>query len=680
MKKIIVLLSATLALAAGPAWAGAKNVILFVGDGVGVSSLNAASIYGYQRPQALYVQRMPHLALADTSTAKEWVTDAAAGATAWATGFKGRNGVVSQTPSAERGVKDGETLKTVLEYAEEHGLSTGIISNDDRTGVTIAAVAAFYAHTNNRQLSGDIFLQMLNPKFGNGPDVVIGTGLKVIQEQTAKLGHQIATEIPAKGYAYVNSLADVSTIDPNKERVIALFDDPDFDFNQAVEQAVARLSKNPKGYLLIAFSDCHLSKAAKTLSRIVELDKAIQNATEKHKQDTLVIMTADHSYDLRIKGEALTETARTASAREVVSVISLEEQHTAEEVPVMAAGPGSKMVHGWISNTDVFHFMMGAFGWEKYRVETRYPISGTGAWDYITVDSAARRLYVSHATQVEVLDAKSGDSVGVITDTPGVHGIAIAEAQKHGFTSNGKENKVSMFDTATLGLIKKIDVGKGPDGIYFDPGSNRIFTNNHGTHDISAIDATSGTVVGTVKAEGDGEQAVIGRNGLIYVNLEDKSEVLVFDPKTLEVKNHFPITGAKTPTGLAIDTKNDRLFIGCRSKSLVVMDAANGKVITTLPIGANVDAAGFDSESHMIFTSNGDGTLSVIHEKSPNEYEDAGTVLTQPSAKTMAFDSKTKKIFLPAADVETIQPTDASQKPQRKVKPGSFAVLVVGKL
>jgi alkaline phosphatase len=365
MKTIAVLFIATFCIAGTPAWAAAKNVILFIGDGAGVSSLNAASIYGYQRPQALYVQKMPHLALADTSTAKEWVTDAAAGATAWATGMKGRNGVVSQSPAAEPGVKDGETLKTVLEYAEEHGLSTGIISNDDRTGVTIAAVAAFYAHTNNRQLSADIFKQMLNPRFGNGPDVVIGTGRKWILEQTKKTGYNLAAQIPAKGYTYVDSLAAVSALDPGKDRVIALFDDVDFDFNEAVEQAIARLSKNPKGYLLIAFSDCHLSKAAKTLSRIVELDKAVQNATEKHQKDTLVMMTADHSYDLRIKGEALTETSKKATVKEVVSAISLEEQHTAEEVPVMAAGPGSEVVHGWISNTDLFHFLMGAFGWDK---------------------------------------------------------------------------------------------------------------------------------------------------------------------------------------------------------------------------------------------------------------------------------------------------------------------------
>jgi alkaline phosphatase len=231
--------------------------------------------------------------------------------------------------------------------------------------VTIAAVAAFYSHTNNRQLSADIFKQLLNPRFGNGVDIVIGTGRKWIVDQTEKAGYHIASEVPAKGYTYVDSLAAVSQLDSNKTRVIALFDDVDFDFSVAVEQAVARLSKNPKGYLLIAFSDCHLAKPLKTLTRIIELDKAVQTAAEKHQKDTLIMMTADHGYDIRIKGEALTETQKTATPKEFLSAISLEEQHTGEEVPVMATGPGSERVHGWISNTDVFHFIMSAFGWEK---------------------------------------------------------------------------------------------------------------------------------------------------------------------------------------------------------------------------------------------------------------------------------------------------------------------------
>src|SRR5205085_10640829 len=177
----------------------------------------------------------------------------------------------------------------------------------------------------------------------------------------------------------------------------------------------------------------------------------------------------------------------------------------------------------------------------NYKLVGRYPIPGVGGFDYVTLDDSARRLYVSHATQVDVLDADSGKVVGTIPDTPGVHGVAIASAFKHGFTSNGRENKVSMFDPVTLALIKKIDVGKGPDGIYYEPKSKRVFTNNHGTHDVTAIDAKTGDVVGTVKLEGDGEQAVIGADGLIYMNSENTNEVVVFDPKSLEVKKRFPV-------------------------------------------------------------------------------------------------------------------------------------------
>src|SRR5258707_8164373 len=276
--------------------------------------------------------------------------------------------------------------------------------------------------------------------------------------------------------------------------------------------------------------------------------------------------------------------------------------------------------------------LQGATG---YRVEARYPVPGAGSWDYVTVDSAARRVYISHATQVDVIDADSGKLVGTIPDTPGVHGIAIATEFKHGFTSNGRENKVSMFDPATLELIKKIDVGKPPDGIYYDPTTKRVFTNNHGTHDISAIDAKTGEVVGTVKAEGDGEQAIIGGDGLIYVNSENTAEVVVFDPKSLEVKKRFPIGVAKTPTGLAYDAKTNRLFIGAREEpKMVVMDAATGKVITSMPIGAGVDYAGFDPKARLIFFScGGDGTLNIFHQKSAGKYEGAGGLPRQPSAK-----------------------------------------------
>ena len=314
-----------------------------------------------------------------------------------------------------------------------------------------------------------------------------------------------------------------------------------------------------------------------------------------------------------------------------------------------------------------------------YKVEQRYPVPGNGGFDYVTIDSSARRLYLSHGTQVDVIDPDNGKFIGTIADTPGVHGVALASEFKHGFTSNGRENKVSMFDPTTLQLINKIEVGKGPDGIYYDPGTKRIFTNNHGSHDITAIDAKSGQVVGTVKVEGDGESAVVA-DGVVYVNLEDTNEVAVFDPKSLEVKKRFPIGVAKTPTGLAYDAKTKRLFIGCRNEpKMVVMDATSGRIVTSFAIGRGVDYAAFDPQAGLVFFSCSEGVLNIFHEKSADDYEDAGPIKTQPSARTMAFDPKTKKVFLSTAEYVETAPATPGGRPQRSIKPDTFVVLVVGK-
>ena len=312
------------------------------------------------------------------------------------------------------------------------------------------------------------------------------------------------------------------------------------------------------------------------------------------------------------------------------------------------------------------------------KLQTRYPIAGAGGWDYITIDSGARRIYVSHAVRVNVLNADTGAPAGTVEDTPGVHGIAIASASKHGFTSNGKENTVSMFNTSDLSLIKKIDVGKGPDGIYYDPGTDRVFTNNHGSHNITAIDATKGEVVGTVEVGGNGEGAGIGVDGLIYVALEDKNEVCAFDPKTFEVRRHIPLEGITAPTGFAVDAKNNRFFVGGHNKVAQVIDGATGKMIASFPTGSNTDAAAWDGKDGLAFISNGEGNISVIQEKSPNEFVALDAIQTQQSAKTMAFDGKTGKIFLPAATVVVTPAADPSQKSKRTITEGTFSVLVVG--
>jgi alkaline phosphatase len=353
----------------------AKNVIIFMGDGTGVSSLNAASIYGYDKPQSLYIQSFPGVALADTSTATQWVTDGGAGATAIATGVKTNNGVLSESSAAIKDQQDGEILKTFFEYAREHGLSTGAISNDERQGVTNALTAAFFAHNNNRGKSGEIFEEMIAPRNGGaGLDVAYSGGRKEVLKQVAAMGKDGAADLKSHGYVFVDSLNALKSIDVSQTKVVMLNDDTDMPIKPAVEDAIARLSKNPKGFVLVVFSDCHTGKATTSLRRIVEMDNVVREVAAAHKQDTMILWTADHSYDLRIKGEALTETLKKNEGKKITSAVSLEDEHTAEEVPVMAIGPGSERVHGFISNTDVFHILMAAPGWQE---TTKYAAGGT---------------------------------------------------------------------------------------------------------------------------------------------------------------------------------------------------------------------------------------------------------------------------------------------------------------
>jgi DNA-binding beta-propeller fold protein YncE len=307
-----------------------------------------------------------------------------------------------------------------------------------------------------------------------------------------------------------------------------------------------------------------------------------------------------------------------------------------------------------------------------FKVTKRYPIPGDGGFDYIVFDSSSNRLYVSHGNQTDVVDADSGHLLGKVEPTPGVHGTAIAPDLHRGFITDGGDSTVTVFDTETFKTIKKIPVAKDPDYIFYDPKTKRVLVCHGDGEVITAIDPAKESVIGEVKLGGGAEAAVVDGKGNGFVNLEESAQVVEFDPQSLAVKHKYPITGCKTPTGLAIDTANSRLFIGCRSKVLAVMDATNGKVITTLPIGDRVDAVAFDADHHMIFASNWDGTVSVVHQKSANEYESVGDILTQKSAKTMTIDPKTKRLFLSAAEM-----VSASGGGRPRPKPGSFTVLVV---
>jgi YVTN family beta-propeller protein len=307
-----------------------------------------------------------------------------------------------------------------------------------------------------------------------------------------------------------------------------------------------------------------------------------------------------------------------------------------------------------------------------FKLAKRYPVPGDGGFDYIVFDSSSNRLYVSHGTEMDVLDADSGKLLGKVEPTPGVHGAAIVPELHRGFITNGGDGTVSVFDTETFKTIKKIPVAKDPDFVFYDPKTKRVLVCHGDPEVITAIDPAKEAVIGEVKLGGGAEAGVVDGKGNGFVNLEESAQLVHFDPQTLAVIHKYPITGCKTPTGLAIDASNSRLFIGCRSKVLAVMDATNGKVIATLPIGERVDAVAFDRDNKLIFASNGDGTVSVIREKSPDEYESVGDIETQKSAKTMAFDPKSKRLFLSAAEMVA---TSGGGRP--KSKPGSFTVLVV---
>ncbi len=295
-----------------------------------------------------------------------------------------------------------------------------------------------------------------------------------------------------------------------------------------------------------------------------------------------------------------------------------------------------------------------------YHVTRKIPIPGQGGWDYLAVDEGARRLYVSHGTQVEVLDVDSGAIVGKIANTPGVHGIAIAPELGRGFVSDGQSSTVTIFDLKTLKTIAEVPVGKKPDAIIYDPATSRVFAFNGDSNSATAIQAADGKVAGTVDLGGGPEFAVADGSGYVYDNVEDASVVLKINARSLKVEQRWPTAPCASPSSIAMDRPNRRLFIGCRSKVMAVMSADTGQVITTLPIGDHVDSTAYDPESRLIFNSNGEGTITVIRQDSPDKYSAVETVKTLPKAKTMALDRKTHQLFLSTAEA------------------GQFEVLVVG--
>jgi DNA-binding beta-propeller fold protein YncE len=316
-----------------------------------------------------------------------------------------------------------------------------------------------------------------------------------------------------------------------------------------------------------------------------------------------------------------------------------------------------------------------------YKVVNTFKVGGDGGWDYLTADATARRLYISRATHVIVLDLDSGKTVGDIADTPGVHGIALAPELGRGFVSNGREGTVSIFDMKTLATTtSKVKVGDNPDAILYDPATKRVFTFNGRSQDSTAIDATNGTVLGTIKLDGKPEFAASDGKGGVFVNIEDKSELTAIDPAKLVVKQSWPLAPCKEPSGLSMDRKNRRLFVGCDNKMMAVVDADTGKVLATPAIGDGVDATAFDDEAGLAFASCGEGVLTVVREESPDKFSVAENVPTQQGARTLAVDSKTHNVFVVTAKfAPPPAPTTDNPHPRRTITPDSFVVLVVGK-
>src|ERR1017187_3085141 len=315
--------------------------------------------------------------------------------------------------------------------------------------------------------------------------------------------------------------------------------------------------------------------------------------------------------------------------------------------------------------------MLLAAAGADYKVVKTWKLGGDGGWDYLTADSAGHRLFIARATRVMVIDTKSGKQVGEIPETAGVHGIALDLEIGRGFTSNGREDTVSVFDLKSLAVEKKIKVGSGPDAILYDPFSKRVFTFNGKSHDATAVDAAKGEVVGKIELGGKPEFAATDEKGTVFVNIEDKSELVAFDPQKLTVKARWKLADCEQPTGLAIDRKNRRLSAGCGgNKKMVVVDADSGKVVASPPIGEGCDATAFDADRGLAFASAGDGTITVVKEDGGDKFSVAQTVTTQKGARTMAVDTKTHQLFTVTANV-------TGTRQDRKIEPDSFIVLVV---
>ncbi|MCW3086421.1 MAG: hypothetical protein JWP12_3787 [Bacteroidetes bacterium] len=307
-----------------------------------------------------------------------------------------------------------------------------------------------------------------------------------------------------------------------------------------------------------------------------------------------------------------------------------------------------------------------------YKIAGKIKLEGDGGWDYLTADDASGKLYVSHGTVTQVVNESTGALIGTIPDTKGVHGITLAKDLNKGFISDGKDTAVTVFDLTTLAVLAKIKVtGINPDAILYDPFSHNVFVYNGRSSNATVIDAITNKVIETIALPGKPEFSATDEKGNVYVNIEDKSKICRINSTTLKVEQTWSIGKGEEPSGLAIDNKNHRLFLVCDNKLMIIMDAQNGTVIASLPIGENVDGAAFDPETERVYSSNGEGTMTVIQGTDGKDYKVLENVVTQKGARTITIDKKTHHLYLPTAEFEA--PTDPKQRP--KVKAGSFVIL-----
>ncbi len=324
-------------------------------------------------------------------------------------------------------------------------------------------------------------------------------------------------------------------------------------------------------------------------------------------------------------------------------------------------------------------FTISAQTTSKIELIKKTVVGGEGSWDFLSVDPKSRLLYVSHSTKVEVLNADTHAKIGEIGDIKGVHGIMEVPSLNKAYTTNGKTNNVTVFDTKTLKKLGEIPTGEKPDAILFDAFSGHLFVFNNAGGNVTVIDPKSDKVLKTIEIGGALEIGVSDEKGLIYVNVEDKNEIVVFSSKDFGIKNRFKLAPGEEPTGLAIDIQNNRLFSGCHNELLIVIDAATGNVISKLPIGKGVDGVVFIKKEKLIISSNGEGSLTVIKENTANDFKVIETIQTMRGAKTITLDSKTNHIFLSAAQYgETPPVTTENQKPRAPIIPNTFTIMEYG--